>query len=180
MTRVLVYLFVSQLQRNHSGPRLCPGRRIVDRDFVVDSIRADARETLDDAQVLVRSPEVTLGRIIGRVDDQRIALPVTDGITEQLPEVLPDVRAPIQRNDTGVVDRLHENRNGVASLEDLEVAVVRRLNPGRAECDAAFGQAPVFRTIKATRRGGPSFLRLGRQPGNPYIRWVRDQRCSVF
>src|SRR6266567_5530493 len=87
VTRVLIDLFVSQLQRNHGCPGPRPRRRIVDRDFVVDSVRADARETFDDVQVLVRSPEVTLGRVIGRVDDQRVALPVTNRVTEPLPDV---------------------------------------------------------------------------------------------
>src|SRR5262249_42898197 len=78
-----------------------------------------------------------------------------------------------------------EDRNRVASLEDLDVAVVRRLNPGRAEGKAAFGQASVFRPVSAALRpvdlkAGPSFLRLGRQRRKPSIRWVRNQRCSVI
>src|SRR5207244_4621329 len=129
VTRVLIDLAVSQLRRSHGCPGFRPRRRIVDRDFVVDSVRADACKTFDGGQVLVRSPKVTLGRVIGCVDDQSVALPVTDRVTEPLPDVLPDMRAPIQRDDASVMDGLHENGDIVATLEDLEVAVVRRLNP---------------------------------------------------
>src|SRR5712691_713801 len=72
VTRVLVDLFVGQLERNHGCPGPGPRCRIVDRDFVVDSVRTDARETFDNVQLLVRSPEVTLGRVIGRIDDKGV------------------------------------------------------------------------------------------------------------
>ena len=132
----------------------------------------------------MRSPEITLGRVIGRIDDKGVILPVANGVTQPLPDALPNMRAPIQRDDASVVDGLHENRDVVAGLEDLEVAVVRRLDPWRPECDAALGQASVFRTVSAALRpvhlrAGPLFLRLGRQRRKPSIRRVGNQRRSV-
>src|SRR4029453_17065228 len=54
---VLVDLILRLRQRDHRGPRLGPHRRIVDRELVVDLGRADAREALDQVQVLARPPD---------------------------------------------------------------------------------------------------------------------------
>src|SRR5439155_20749191 len=103
------------------------------------SIGTEASEEFDGVQVLERSPEVTLGGVIGGVDDQRMAVPVTHGVPKQLPNVFPDMTAPIQRNDAGIMDPFHENHHGVASLKHLVIAVVRRLNPRCTVCDTPFG-----------------------------------------
>src|SRR6185295_7089452 len=50
VTPVFVDLVVGVFQRNHGGPGSRPGRRIVDRELVLDRRRTQPRETFDQVQ----------------------------------------------------------------------------------------------------------------------------------
>src|SRR5690348_9905184 len=62
VTGELVDSFLPLLEANHSRPWSDPRGRVVDRDFVVDFVRGDAREAFQQVEVFRSSHEVSLGR----------------------------------------------------------------------------------------------------------------------
>src|SRR5438552_467513 len=77
---VLVETLGRRVPRIFAGPRSVPRRRILDSEAIEERPRIDAREALDDVQVLARAAELRLVREVGRVDDERIALPMPDRV----------------------------------------------------------------------------------------------------
>src|SRR5438445_9399059 len=84
-------IFVDQALRLYHwhlrGPRLRPGRRVVDRERVQQVIGIDTRETLDEMHV---RPGASQRRVLVEVlcvDDERGALPVTGGLAGPLRDV---------------------------------------------------------------------------------------------
>jgi len=79
-------------------------RGIVYREFVENGVRVDAREALDQAQSIVGSPKraslhaganvTRLIREVGGLDNQRVALPVTQRISHPLPDAWREMRRP--------------------------------------------------------------------------------------
>src|SRR5439155_9889219 len=58
VARVLVEVLIGRVPRILAGPRAVPCRRILDREAVEQSLRAGAREALDDVQLVARSLEL--------------------------------------------------------------------------------------------------------------------------
>src|SRR5207253_7659761 len=107
-------------------------------------IRTGAREAFDQMQILVRSPEMSLISEIGRVDDQRISLPMAARIPHPLSNARRQMRTPVEGDDANVVNHLDQNRDVFGRLHDLIIIVVpagyHRWSGGRPQ-DTAVGQA---------------------------------------
>ena len=86
-----------------------------------------AKATLETAG----SKEGVLAVEVGGLDDQRIALPMVAVAARPLADVLPQTRAPVQRDDAGVMKHLRQKHHVVAILDDMVVVVVvpRSANP---------------------------------------------------
>src|SRR5712691_10302474 len=102
-------------------PRPRPYRRVLDRHGVLDRLLVDARPSFHEMQVLMGSVEVRLGREVGDVHDQRIAIPPPARVSPPEPDVGRQMRRRRDRDHTlpplslpGVV----ENRNLSARLYD--------------------------------------------------------------
>src|SRR5438132_1242701 len=79
-----------------------------------------------------RSSEVRLIGAIRGVDDEGIALPAAARVAQQLADVWPQVRTPVQGYDANVVDLLLENRHVPGTLLKLNIAVVGLGKHGRS------------------------------------------------
>src|SRR5262245_38182046 len=75
---------VGRVERPLRGPCRGPGLGIVDGDPVAKNTRTDFGESLDDVQPLPGTEVARVGSKVRRVDDQRVAVPVADRITEPL------------------------------------------------------------------------------------------------
>src|SRR5207253_4219494 len=148
VARVLVDQFVLQLQRNHHGPRRGPRRRVVHRELVFEDLRPDAREALGEPQVLVRPREIALRREVRRVDDERVAFPVSARVAVPAADAGVEVRAAVERNDARVVRHLAEDGDVAGRLDDLEVTVVTGLQSRNAEVHAALTGREHFRIFE--------------------------------
>ena len=178
--------------RNQRRPRPRPRRRIGDGELVVDRVGGHAREALGDRERRGIGPlkdHAFLGLEVRRLDDQRRAFPAAAGIAEPLPQVLVEMRAPVDRNDPGAVDHLGSNGHVAGTLEDLEVVVVDRRQIRRhvGPDDAANRPGHVGVVVRqaggepcgglGTRGAHP--LALGRQRGqhrNPSVNRIHDER----
>src|SRR5207244_10772790 len=58
---------------------------------------------------------------VRRFDDQRIALEVATRIPKPLPQVFVEMRALVERDDTGAMDHLGSNHHVSGALEDLKL-----------------------------------------------------------
>src|SRR5437762_7384399 len=93
------------LPRQHEGPGLRPRLRIFERRVVVDRCRAHGHKVLDDTKTTKRnswrdaradaSPALLVG-VIGRLDDQSVALPVASRIPLPAADVWAEMRTPIE------------------------------------------------------------------------------------
>ena len=128
-------------------------------DLVVDRVLVDAREALDDVQLLaLRNRSNTLGGHVGRdaalvvvagdVHDEGVAFPTTPGIAVPQAEARPEMRTPVERNDARFVDHLVDDRHVAGTLQDLVPrAVAGREDPARH----ATRDAPLPRRVKFTQ-----------------------------
>ena len=96
VARELIELVPGLLQANRRRPRLRPRRRVVDRNLVIDPVRADTREPFNQVQVFGGSQEAALGGKIGGVDDQRLPLPAAPRIAVPLTNARRKMRTPVQ------------------------------------------------------------------------------------
>ena len=170
VARVLEHQVVGRRPRLLAGPGPYPRLRILDRELIPERLRVDAREALDDVQVLARASEAGLVGEVGRVDDQRVALPPADGVAEPFPDRLRQVLA-VHPDDARVVHHLGEDQHGILGLHDLVQVVVehgQHRRPGRRPEPE---QAPLAeRTALHVVVGGRSLeagivlLRVGGRP----------------
>src|SRR5688572_7129586 len=144
MAGVFVYLVLGLRHRYRGRPFPREGRRVVDREFVLDRARIGAREALDQAHAFRRPPETDLVGEVRRIDDERRAFPAAARITEPLPDLWSDMRTAVERDDARVVNHLVENHDISRRLENLVIVVVRTGNHWQPERDAALPEAPVF------------------------------------
>src|SRR5262245_10997594 len=79
---VLVNDSVERRHRVDGGPRLREGSGILHGELVVEGIGGRAREPLDELQSLARPPEVVAVVEIRRLDDERVAFPMTARIAK--------------------------------------------------------------------------------------------------
>src|SRR5205809_6770174 len=185
-------VFVDQLRTlphgNHCGPGFRPNRRIVDREFVLKRVRADACEAFDHMQARAGPPEVEFGGKVCGVDNKRVAFPMPAGITHPLADARGDVWAPVERNAAMFVDHLVENRHISSSLDNLHLVVVRARHYGQRACrqNAALRKRPVFVRVRTgpSKLGFPvlgvaglSMLLPPRPQGRtPAVGWIYNQR----
>ena len=117
---------------------------------------------------------------VGRLDDQRIALPMTDGIAEPLLDVA--VWAAVDGNNSSIAVFLVQDRHEAGTLHDAVMSAIRSLPHERRH---AIGQATLTRVgveirlvrADAVARAGPR-LRLARIVGvrQPAVARIDDER----
>src|SRR5216684_6466111 len=76
VTSVFINLIPTLCHVNLRCPGSCPFRRIIDREFIQESVRVDAGEAFDQLHGRAGPCEARLAGEIGRFDDQRVAFPV--------------------------------------------------------------------------------------------------------
>ena len=124
MASILIHLAatLSPWDRHFPGPR--PGRRVIERDFVIQSVRIKARKSFDHMQAVGGTPEI---RFIGEVcciHDERIAFPVPARVTEPQTHTCVQMWTPVDGNNAGFVDHFIKNDHLPGTLNDLYIAVV--------------------------------------------------------
>ena len=95
------------------------------------------------------------GFVVGRFDDEGIALPVSTRIAKPLTDDSREVGIPIQRDHTSVVNHFQRNRHRIGRLDNLVGALVSGHQARRPVGDAAFLQCPI-----GGLRGHPPSARL--------------------
>ena len=186
VARELVDRFVGPRQRQMDRPRRRPDGRVGQGDFVADRLRRDAGEPLRQPKVPVGAEHAPLRREVRGLDHQGLAFPPAAGVAVPLPDPAGQRRPAVERDDAGVVDRLHDERDVSGRLEDLVVGVDpcarRAAQPGQAARQAAHPGGEVLRTgrprlgrrsRRATRPG------RRRQRRNPTVGRIDDQRGAV-
>ena len=173
-------------------PRSRPRRRIGDRELVVDRVGGHAREALGDRErrrIGSLKDHAFLGLEVRRLDDERRAFPAATGVAEPLPQVLVEMRPPVDGNDPGAVNHLGSDGHVAGTLEDLEVVVVdrrqvrRHVGPDDAANRPGHVGVVVRQAGRESRGGlgtrGAHALALGRQRGehrNPSVNRIHDER----
>ena len=113
LLHLLVTFFLDAFERPNHRPRSRIDLRIVHRGLIVDRVDIDHRQTLDDSHgVAVKLPfriEPGPAVEIGRLDDQRIPLPVAAAVSHPQFDVGPDMRTAVRVDDAidmtpGLVD----------------------------------------------------------------------------
>src|SRR3989475_3235066 len=123
---VLEHAPIELRQRCRGGPGLHERLRSGDGEPVINRVRIDAREALDERHVgrskggvvslsqwfAVREPHEVGGELlylvveISGLDDQRLAFPAAARVPQPLFETGSEMRASVERNDAGVVNHL--------------------------------------------------------------------------
>src|SRR6185503_1112431 len=84
VTGVFEQVLACILVRDGNRPLFRESRRIDDGDPIVDLPGADARETLDEMEILRRAPIEHLVGEVRRIDDERVAFPLGDRVPHPL------------------------------------------------------------------------------------------------
>src|SRR5437667_1866334 len=88
VARILVQGAIHHLHRDGRRPRLRERRRILNRDGVAHAVGTHPCEALNDASLRARAEDGGVSEIhvaqAGRLDDKRVSLPPTAGITQPL------------------------------------------------------------------------------------------------
>ena len=194
------------LHRQRHGEGARERGRIVDRVLVEQRVVVDAREALRQPQGGAGPHRADDGRVeagrligeVGRLDDERITLPVAAGVAHPLPDAVGQVRAAVERHDARVVHHLVQDRDVVGGLEDLQVLVVARRHDRRSGVEAqeaALGQPAVLGAVGADAADAEAHgarrrdvLRVGRsallrhprlQRGHAPVGGIDDQRRAA-
>src|SRR5690606_19973389 len=193
---ILVHGFVTPVHRLLGPPGLRVVDRILDGEFVMDLLVADAAE-LFDYLALRAEDDLALTGLLGmdvhRLDHQRVALPPADGIAQPRLDgvglVLRVGLAGGDRNDAGVVDHLHDDDDVVLRLHDLVVVVVdgvehpRPARAGKAD-QAAFGDGQSLRAFvqgfTPFRAGLGARLLAGGRDGDAAVRGIDQPGRAEF
>src|SRR5476649_1138724 len=105
------------------GPRSCPRRLILDRDFVIDRLRTGTGPAFDQMQIsLIGSSEVRLAAEIRDVDNQRVTFPVAARIPKPESDGRGEMRTSVHRDravPTLPLAGVIENRHASRCLRDL-------------------------------------------------------------
>src|SRR5262249_1270881 len=118
-------------ESHREGPRSCPRVRVVDSHRPLKGRRANGSETLD--QTKARGVCATVRALlfeVGRLYDERGAVPMASRITHVLPEVRVDVRCRPDRNNASLVDHLVPDRDDARTLMNLVRAAVNGRHHG--------------------------------------------------
>src|SRR5215510_847097 len=135
VARVLKDLILGiPLPGNHDRPGPCPRFWVLDGGVVVNSVLADGYKAFSQMKV----PEghscsdddprgdathMLLVGEIGRIDNQDVALPVTNRVSVPLADVSANMRTPVQRDETGI-QPLTDNHYPPRRLHDVRSTVV--------------------------------------------------------
>ena len=96
-------------------------------------------------ETVARPHERAGGRVVGRIDDERVPLEVTARIAMHLSDAIIDMRASVERDDAGPT-HLHVEHHVIGTLEHLRVTVIPGPESRHAPADAALTQAAVLRS----------------------------------
>src|SRR6185436_4321548 len=81
---VFVHRMIRAAQRDHQTPRPGPRARVIDRHLVLQSIRPGLSEALDDVQLLAGPAHEAARFVVGSLDDESIALPMSTRVSKPL------------------------------------------------------------------------------------------------
>ena len=133
-------------------PRRHPRRRILDRHLVFERVLVEARVAFDQAPVRARFAEGELGREVGGLDDQGVALPAAARIA--VPQTDPGRRMAAAQVDGALVSLalpgVVADGDGVLALHDAAEPV----QVGRAPRHAPVAQALILRAEVAVHAAG--------------------------
>src|SRR5258705_10554244 len=131
--RILVALVTGELPelvirqsslRDAHGPGTREHRRVRDRRLIVQRVRVDEDEPLDDVRVLaveIANYVETCFRVeVGRIDDQRVAFPVAATVAHPELHVRGRVRPVVQRDDAIRVVLVPDEDDRARRLDDAE------------------------------------------------------------
>src|SRR5947207_15278543 len=113
-------------QRKNSGERPRPGFLVFDSESVIDRIRVQPGETFGDSHVFASVLEGIFPVEVTCFNDERVAFPMTSRASDPLPDILRQLRTPVERDDANVVNHLRQDHHVSLSLNDLIIAVVAR------------------------------------------------------
>src|SRR5205807_2713487 len=172
--------------RNLCGPRFGPGGGIFGGELVRDRIVGTAREAFHQMQLLAGSSEGASSSEIGRVNHQRIAVPMANRVSLPLADSLRDMRAPVGGDDArGVIDLVKKSHVS-RPLHNLEKVTLAGCGKHRdhllAHQNTTLRQRPVLVTVEFVSlvfRGtfGVSLFGLWKHGRNHALR-SHNQRCS--
>src|SRR5436853_1058389 len=124
MARILEHGFVAPGHGYLGCPRFCKRGRIIDSESVQKDIVADTSEAFRQMHVFVSAPEVGFVAEIRGVDDECISLPMSSRVSHPQADVLREMRTPIERDDTDVVNHFVEDRDISGALHNPNIVVV--------------------------------------------------------
>ena len=120
------------------------------------------------ARVLRRSSEIGPFGEIGRVHNERLALPAAGRVAGKPLDLWSGMGAAVHVNDANCVHEFVANHNLITSLQDLKVRVIGRWQhrwPDMSPRDTSLGQRPALRAVDV--RGGALCRLLMRQTALP-------------
>src|SRR5262249_41112076 len=123
MTRVLVHDLIGPDPWILARPRSLPGRRVLNRKPIEQRLGVEPAEPLDHMEILARALKLRLVGEVGRVDDERVALPMPDRISHPALDLFRQVLSA-HADDPRIVDHLVEDHHRVTRLHDLLQIVV--------------------------------------------------------
>src|SRR2546425_4194140 len=141
MTGVLVYA-IALGQGDLHGPGLGISRRIIDCELVDERVGVETPETFDEPHVRAGSSEGRLIREIRRLDDQPVAVPMTNRVSIPQADGLWKMRTSVDGNDADFMTHLDPKRDVVCALNNLSIVVIGRGSYRRVralQLETAFG-----------------------------------------
>ena len=119
---------------------------------------------------------------VGRLDDERVALPVATRIAHQLLDAAADVRTAVERDDARVVHHLVGDDDRVGRLYDSRAVAVDHRQPRTCQAarDAAVVVVEVLDGVEGTHavgtRDGAARACFRRERRDPAVRRIDDER----
>ena len=137
-----------------------------------------------------------LAQEVGRVDDERVTVPVAAGVAHPLPRALRQMRPSIERHDARAVHHLVQQDDVVRRLDQVDVLVVARgrhrgtgieaedapdRKHARAEVvdESAVCRRVAIDPVAGLSLGRPLRFGLGRQRRHAPIRRIDDERRLI-
>ena len=142
VTGILKHLVVAPRPRILAGERRRPDRRVLDGEGVDQLVGALHPEAFGHLHVPGAPGECRAITEIGRLDDQGVAVPPANRITQPFLD-LGRVVLGVHPDDPGVVHHLDENHHRILALHDPLVVVVERRHHRRARRRAEREQAAL-------------------------------------
>ncbi len=106
VTRVLIYRPWCLPQRDLAFPGARKGSRIFDYELVKNRVRVSTRKAFGQMKVPVGVSEMCLVGEIGCIDDKCVSFPMASRVAQQLPNMIREMRPPVQRDNADVMNHL--------------------------------------------------------------------------